>query len=972
MSAFSVATGTALLASAKSAIDFQDDFAGVEKTVNGTAEEMAELKQGIRDMAKEIPSTTTEISAVAEAAGQLGIEREHVLSFTKTMIDMGNATNLSAEEAATTLARFANVTRMSKSDFSKLGSVIVELGNNFATTEAEIAQMGMNLASAGTQVGMSQSEIMALATALSSVGLEAQAGGTAFSKVMVNMQLAVEKGGESLEDFANVAGMSAQDFKDAFQKDATKAIMKFIEGLSKSDERGKSAIKVLDDMGIKETRLRDALLRSANASDIFSKAIELGNHAWEDNTALTNEANKRYDTLKSKIQIAVNKLKDIAITIGNKLMPYIEKLIKHIENLAGWFSNLSDEQVEFIMNIGLAVTAITPFITAIGKITSVAGGAAKGVGTVVQAIGVARGKIESTEKAVNGLAKVFSTIGTPAGLTVTAITLVAGAAAYLARRQTDAQKETQKLAEEMKNAREEMEEYNTNVDNVVNSNIAQIENSEKLRDELSLLVDENGKVKDGYKSRVDFILKQLNGALGTEYKLTGDIVEEYKDLQKEIDSTIKKKKAQIILNGEEEKYKNAIENQEQAVKDLAKAQDGLNGQTIEMLKTRLKIYEETGFGRSKDAEAIRNQIQAYEDAEYRVKEYTQNIKQYESDYEKFVEGNYDSISNKITNTTQDWCDKSLEEINKNIAEQSNALDNYKKIYENTGNEISLQQEQQAQKNLQELAEELKARTNTVNELTPQEIEAWKTLATGSYNTYYDTISGLPEELGNKIQEMTGVTIERTPELVAETQNMANQLLEQIEKNPEFKQEAISNLKSMLNGFRDDELRNLLWEAGIQDVDQVMKGIREGNLSEQEAINLLKSLNEGLNNSKWQNALWQTARGITKKLTSLFSFNVIPKVNGNVAEGVEALPGHRTGLDYVPKDDYVARLHKGERVLTKEENKEYTEDKKEEKSNIHNSRSARYSCNINVYCNKLDENELNNIFNYINRRFGAEY
>ena len=146
MSAFSLATGTALITSAKSAIDFEDAFTGVKKTVDGTAEQMEELKQGIRNMAKEIPSTTTEISAVAEAAGQLGIKTEDILSFTKVMIDLGNSTNLSAEEAASSLAKFANVTKMSAKDYDKLGSTIVALGNNFATTEADIVSMETKLA----------------------------------------------------------------------------------------------------------------------------------------------------------------------------------------------------------------------------------------------------------------------------------------------------------------------------------------------------------------------------------------------------------------------------------------------------------------------------------------------------------------------------------------------------------------------------------------------------------------------------------------------------------------------------------------------------------------------------------------------------------------------------------------------------------------------------------------------------------
>ena len=449
VSAFSIATGTALLTSAKSAIDFEDAFTGVEKTVDGTEEQMAELKQGIRDMAKEIPSTTTEISAVAEAAGQLGIQTDNVLAFTRTMIDMGNATNLSAEEAATTLARFANVTKMSQSDFDKLGSVIVALGNNFATTEAEIAQMGMNLASAGTQVGMSQSQIMALATALSSVGLEAQAGGTAFSKVMVNMQLAVEKGGKTLKDFASVAGMSSKDFKKAFKEDATSAIMKFVEGLSKSGERGKSAIKILDDMGITETRLRDALLRSANASTIFSKAIKLGSEAWEDNTALTNEANKRYETLKSKLTIAINKLKDLAITVGNKLMPHISNLIDQIGNLTKWFENLTDKQVDWIVKIGLAVTALAPFLTILGKITSTVGGTIKAIGTFTQAIGVVKGTVTTTSAAVNGLASVFSAITNPAVLACAGISLAVAGIATAVRNTT---KDTQEAFKTMGDA----------------------------------------------------------------------------------------------------------------------------------------------------------------------------------------------------------------------------------------------------------------------------------------------------------------------------------------------------------------------------------------------------------------------------------------------------------------------------------------------------------------------------------------
>ncbi|MFO5689530.1 hypothetical protein, partial [Klebsiella pneumoniae] len=78
-------------------------------------------------------------------------------------------------------------------------------------------------------------------------------------------------------------------------------IIKFIEGLGKTKEHGQSAIAVLDDMGITEVRLRDSLLRAAGASDVFKSAVDRGTKAWGENTALTEEANKRYETTESQL-----------------------------------------------------------------------------------------------------------------------------------------------------------------------------------------------------------------------------------------------------------------------------------------------------------------------------------------------------------------------------------------------------------------------------------------------------------------------------------------------------------------------------------------------------------------------------------------------------------------------------------------------------------------------------------------------
>lgn len=353
----------------KSQIDFETAFTGVTKTVNGTEEQLSLLKDSILEMSKNMPESASKIAEVASAAGQLGIQTDNIAEFTKVMVMLGDATNLTAEEGATNLAKFANITGMTQDKFDRLGSTIVALGNNTATTEKDIVDMAMRIAGAGTQVHMTESQIMSFSAALSSVGLESEAGGTAFSTLISKLALATETGGEKLDKFAKVAGVSAEDFKKSFKEDATGAIMSFVKGLGNCEESGQSAIGVLADMDITEIRMRDTLLRASKASDVFTKSISIGATAWEENSALTQEANTRYETMESRIEMCKNKLKAMGITIGEDLMPYVSDFIDYLEGLINWFSNLDDSTKDFIIKAGLMTMATGGILKVFGSLT---------------------------------------------------------------------------------------------------------------------------------------------------------------------------------------------------------------------------------------------------------------------------------------------------------------------------------------------------------------------------------------------------------------------------------------------------------------------------------------------------------------------------------------------------------------------------------------------------------------------------
>lgn len=424
-----LAMGTAAI---KSQIDWESAFAGVKKTVDGTTEQIANLEQGIKDMALTLPSSAEDIAGVAEAAGQLGIKTDNIVGFTKVIVDLGNATNLTGEEGASQLAKFANITGMAQTEFDKLGSTIVDLGNNSATTEADIVAMALRLAGAGTQVGLTEAQILSMSAALSSVGIEAEAGGSAFSKVMVNMQLAVETGNDSLKDFSSVAGMTTDEFTRAFKEDAAGAIVTFIQGLSNAEEQGNSSIKVLDEMGIREVRLRDSLLRASSASGLFTDTLALGSKAWEENTALTNEASQRYATTESQIKILKNEIVAMARDIGVELLPVVKDGLIVVKDLIDKFKNLSPETKDNALKLAALAAVVGPVIGTIGMLAKGIGGVVTLAGTLSTTLGTAAVATETvgTVAAVAGGTGGVAGLGTAlAGATIAAAPFLLAATA---------------------------------------------------------------------------------------------------------------------------------------------------------------------------------------------------------------------------------------------------------------------------------------------------------------------------------------------------------------------------------------------------------------------------------------------------------------------------------------------------------------------------------------------------------------
>jgi TP901 family phage tail tape measure protein len=415
MLGFGAAAVGGLALASKAAVDWESAWAGVTKTVDGSPEQMAALEGELRNLAKTLPSTHEEIAAVAEAAGQLGVKREDVTGFTKTMIDLGETTNLTADEAATSIAQISNVMGTMQRDGSKgverFGATLVALGNAGASTEAEILEMAKRIAGAAKLVGASESDVLALANAMASVGIEAQLGGGVISRVMQRMYTDVKDGGDGLTNLAKVAGVSSKEFAEAFESDPVRAVDAVVKGLGRVKAEGGNVMQTMDELGIKGTEETGVILRLAGAGDLLADSLRLGDSAWQSNSALAEEAAKRYETTESKVKIAWNNIQDAAIEAGAVLLPLIAGVAESVSGIAQAFGNLP-EPVKGAVTVlggvaGVAALGAGAFLTLTPRILD----AMNAFNTLAPAGGKARGALVGVGKAAGG-AMVLATLAT--------------------------------------------------------------------------------------------------------------------------------------------------------------------------------------------------------------------------------------------------------------------------------------------------------------------------------------------------------------------------------------------------------------------------------------------------------------------------------------------------------------------------------------------------------------------------------
>lgn len=744
----------------------------------------------------------------------------------------------------------------------------------------------------------------------------------------------LDKIGDAVKEFSIRVIDGSNTTVDGFKRiglNADKMAKKFANG---GEEAKQAFIEVVNRLG----SMDDKVSQSIAGVDLFGTMWEdlgptvitsfskMDNGISKSSDSMQKSIDQLYNTTKQKAEAQLKRLQSLGADFGEEMLPVLEDLIDMAEGFIDKLEGMSDAEKENIVKIGLFVAGVGPLIKIMGTAGQVIGNVTNGIGVFSQAIGVATGKTTSSVTSVNNLANVFGTLSNPIGLTTIAIgsLIAAYTAHHIAVTQEKASLEG--LREEVENQSQSWQSLAETRNETLSGNLSEIENTSKLAEELKKITEENGKVKQGYEDRAQVILNQLNSALGTEYSLNGNIIAQYQELKSNIDQIIEKKKAEAVLNAYQEEYETAIKEQTAATETLVGLKQQLADASEQMATGNAKERKEAEILYSSIAQQIGEQTEL-------IGQYGKTIQDYENLQTASVSGNAQQIQ-EATKSIMTSYEEVKQASQETIEEQINTQTEYMNVLKNTlseaektnnqyqANVLNNQLETEKQK-LANLVNSLIEQTSTIQELSPQQIEAWKKIADSSYTEYSNGLMRLPEEVRKRIEESTGVIALDTT-MPNAAGNKATVVTDVFGRNLTIADKAREDISNTSNTFsRDTTVQNEAGKLG-RDASNSFKNSANG---EQTGKNFLQGLLAGIRNGYIQNQIINTANSLGNKVSSAAAKSRV---------STSSLPGHKSGLDYVPYDDYVARLHKGERVLTAKENKQLMNTEKAIKNNSNSS------------------------------------
>lgn len=370
-------TGAAMIATtgllAGTAVAFERDFANVRRTVGVTGEAADDLYGSFLRLSTQIPTSFADLSSIGTLAGQLGVAESRVGSFTRTVAQFSATTDVTVDASATAFGRLDQLLGDVEGRYDRLGSSILNVGINSVATESQIINVASQIAAAGQQAGLSASEVIGLSSALASLGIAPEAARGTVLRVFSQINGAIAQGGDALERYAALSGMSADEFRRGWSEDFTGTFLAFLNGVQTSAAGAETTIR---DLGITAVRDVNALLRLAQNGDVLSESLRLASDGFNDTSILADNFGIIAETNAAKIQVLGQTVLAFFATLGAGTSGPLSDFLDGLQRTTEGLMRFAETPVgQFV---GTAVIALTALVGVLGLTSALA---LRGVGS---------------------------------------------------------------------------------------------------------------------------------------------------------------------------------------------------------------------------------------------------------------------------------------------------------------------------------------------------------------------------------------------------------------------------------------------------------------------------------------------------------------------------------------------------------------------------------------------------------------
>lgn len=323
----------------KESMEYESAFAQVKRTNDIAGKSADELRGKLEQMAASVTTTNfKDLSNIAALGGQLGVAKESITDFTETVAKLSATTDLSLDKSGETIARFQTIMGTTGQNFDNIASSILKVGVNSAATESQIANTSTQISAMGKFAGLTEYQVVGLSGALASIGVAPELSRGVVTRMFTQMQKAIRGGGDELNLFAKVAGVSAQEVQSAWGTSKFSDIfVKFIAGLK---NQGQGAIGVLKDLGIKASRDVPTILRLAEAHKTLEQTMRDAESGYNDSKTLNDQYNQIASTTAGKLEMLKNAWSNLKAEIGKSTNSGIGDMLGSLTGLVQVLANL--------------------------------------------------------------------------------------------------------------------------------------------------------------------------------------------------------------------------------------------------------------------------------------------------------------------------------------------------------------------------------------------------------------------------------------------------------------------------------------------------------------------------------------------------------------------------------------------------------------------------------------------------------